>query len=101
MAPNSTPYERTLVLALRSPHGGKTTYEVSQILGIDIRKVNRIYARAISRGFNPDLPTLVVKPEFVEDAARSGRPSKQTEAIDKVVSSNVTRDRYEEGEEMY
>lgn len=87
MPPNSDPIQRAVVVALRSPHGGKTTKEISQITGLPVRSINRIYARAVEAGFEPNDKALVILPDHVIDKPRSGRPKKQTAAaIDAVTS---------------
>lgn len=74
---------RAVVVVLKSPLVGKTTAEVQQaITGLSKSTVNSIYARAIERGFEPSLKPLILKDEYLEDAPRSGRPTKHTEAIE-------------------
>ncbi|CAI0645621.1 unnamed protein product [Colletotrichum noveboracense] len=94
MPPNSDPIQRAVVIALRSPHGGKTTKEISQITGLPVRSINRIYARAVEAGFEPNEKALVILPDHVIDKPRSGRPKKQTAAAINAVTSKVSRDRY-------
>lgn len=94
MPPNSDPIQRAVVVALRSPHGGKTTKEISQITGLPVRSINRIYARAVEAGFEPNDKALVILPDHVIDKPRSGRPKKQTAAAIDAVTSKVSRDRY-------
>ncbi|KAK1995623.1 hypothetical protein LX36DRAFT_551602, partial [Colletotrichum falcatum] len=72
---------RAAVLALRSRAGGKTADEVSQALGIPKRTVDSILLRAKKRGFDPTAHILVVLPEYIEDAPRSGRPRKTTPSV--------------------
>lgn len=69
---------RAFVVSMKSPYGGKTSEDISQKTGLSVRQVNRIYARAIMRGFDPNQEPLVIKDEFLEDAKRTGRPSQQT-----------------------
>lgn len=94
MAPNTDIATRALVVALKAPCSGKTTEEVAAITGLSTRQINRIYARAIYRGFDPNLRPLVIRDEYLRDAPRSGRPPKQTEETKKEVFSKVRRDRY-------
>ncbi|KAI5456227.1 hypothetical protein BGZ63DRAFT_518315 [Mariannaea sp. PMI_226] len=79
MARNTDIATRAVVVFLKSPAGGKTTPEIAEIMGLSKRTINDIYARALARGFDPnkDLP-LNLHDEHLRDAARSGRPSKQT-----------------------
>lgn len=70
---------RALVVFLKSPFGGKTTAEVTEITGLSIRTINSIYARAIERGFDPNQEPLTLRDEFLCDSDRPGRPKKQTD----------------------
>jgi transposase len=55
--------------------------------------MNRIYARAIERGFNPHEDPLIHN-RYVEDQPRSGRPTKQDTPTQEIVISKVRFDRY-------
>jgi hypothetical protein len=57
MAPNTDISTRALIVALKSPTRGKTTAEVAEKTGLTTRQVNKIYARAIERGFDPNHAT--------------------------------------------
>ena len=81
MAPNTDIATRALVVTLKSPFGGKTTTEIVDKTGLSKRTVNQIYARAIERGFDPNHLPLIIKDEYLQDAPRSGRPTKQTDQI--------------------
>jgi transposase len=81
-------------VTLKSPAGGKTSLEVSGITGVSVRQVNRIYARAIERGFDPNARPLLLQNAWLEDAPRSGRPSKQSDAVIQTTLEKVRRDRY-------
>jgi transposase len=94
MAPNHDIATRALVVALKSPSGGKTTLEVVAITGVSKPIVNKIYARAIERGFDPNATPLILKDEYLEDAPRSGRPTKQTSEVKQSISQSVRHDRY-------
>ena len=48
---------RALVVSLKSPCYGKSTAEVVAFTGLPKSTVNKIYAQAVSRGFNPDKKT--------------------------------------------
>ncbi|KAM6535506.1 hypothetical protein FALCPG4_005064 [Fusarium falciforme] len=93
MAPNTDIATRALVVALKAPCSGKTTEEVAAIAGLSTRQVNRIYARAIDRGFDPNLRPLVLRDEHLRDAPRSGRPTKQTEEAKNEVVRKLRRPR--------
>ena len=85
---------RALIVTLKSL-GGKSSPEVAYITGLQPRTVNSIYARAIERGFDPNIRPLIIKDEWLKDAPRSGRPSKQTTEIkEKRVVSKVRCDCY-------
>ena len=92
--PNYSLATKALVVTLKSPLGGKTTGEVSEKTGIPRQTVNRIYATAIKRGFDPNLLPFLLKDEWLNEAPRIGRPTKQTpETIQKTLE-NVRTDRY-------
>ena len=69
---------RAFVVSMKSPFGGKSTAEVAQITGLSVRQVNRIYGRAIERGFEPNEVPLVIRDAFLQDRPRTGRPKLQT-----------------------
>jgi hypothetical protein len=79
MAPNNDIATRALIVTLKSPYGGKTSVEIAEKTGISIRQINRTYARAIERGFDPNHIPFTLRDEWLEDAPRAGRPTKQTE----------------------
>jgi transposase len=85
-------HTRAIIVFLKSPFGAKTTAEIAGHLEISPRTVNKIYARAIERGFDPNHKPFSLKPEYVEDAPRSGRPSKQTEEISQSIIRKVHTD---------
>ena len=83
---------RALIIGFKA--SGQTTKEVTSLLGILVREVNRIYARAKERGFDPACRPLLIRIEYLTDAPRSGRPSKQTDETKDQISQKVRRDRY-------
>jgi len=87
MAPNSDIATRALIVTLKSPVGGKSSVQISEETGVSVRQIDRIYARAVERGFDPTRRPFVLKDEWLEDAPRSGRPSKQTP---EVIEENIT-----------
>ncbi|KAI1524045.1 transposase, partial [Pyrenophora tritici-repentis] len=95
MAPRShtDSFTRAIIVTLKSRFVGKSTSQISEILGISPRTIDAIFSRACLRGFEPNGPTLKVLPEHLEDAPRSGRPRKQ-EAIHEPTVDKVRRDRY-------
>ena len=52
MTVNTDIATRALVISLKAPYSSKTTAKVSTITGLLSRQVNRIYIRAIERGFD-------------------------------------------------
>lgn len=84
---------KALIVTLKSV-GGKTTSEIHGLTGISIRTINSIYARAIERGFEPNSLPIKLKDEFLQDAPRSGRPTKQTEDMKQQLELKVRCDRY-------
>ncbi|KAG5793518.1 hypothetical protein H9Q71_014431, partial [Fusarium xylarioides] len=94
MTPNTDIATRAFVVSLKEPCSGKSSAEVSEISGLSIRQVNRIYARAIDRGFDPNVRPLILKDEYLKDKPRSGRPTKATEETKELVIGKVQRDRF-------
>jgi transposase len=83
MGKQSTYSDRVTVVALRA-YTSKTSQEIAKIVDLSISTVNRIYARAIERGFDP-IHTKILD-EYVEDSPRTGRPTKQNpETIDNIL----------------
>lgn len=74
--------------------GEKSTADIAQLVGASTRVVNQIYARAKQRGFDPAQRPLVIKNEHIEDAARSGRPSKQSPDLKATVEAKLREIRY-------
>ena len=94
MPANTDIATRALVVSLKAPYSSKTTAKVSTITGLSSRQVNRIYARAIKRGFDPNQRPLSLRDEYLQDAPRSRRPLKRTTEAQESVISKVRRDRY-------
>ncbi|KAK5998492.1 hypothetical protein PT974_00871 [Cladobotryum mycophilum] len=84
---------RAVVVGLKAS-AGKSSAEVSAATGLSVRQVDRIYARAIARGFDPGLKPMKIADAFVIDAPRSGRPKKQTQAVIDLISAKVRKDHY-------
>ena len=55
---------RALVVGLKSAACGKTTAEVHAITGLSKRTIQDIFARAIQRGFDPNLTPVVIHDNF-------------------------------------
>ena len=91
--PNTDIATRAFVVALKSS-GGKTSVEIAEATGLSVRQINRIYARAIERGFDPNHRPFQVQDAHLVDAPRSGRLSKQTDDAKERITAKVRRDRY-------
>ncbi|KAI7762256.1 hypothetical protein LZL87_006651 [Fusarium oxysporum] len=86
---------RALVVTLKAPHGGaKTTPQIHLLTGIPERTINKIYSRAIERGFEPNECPLKLIDAWLEDGSRSGRPSKQTDENRSLIIAKVSTDRF-------
>lgn len=85
---------RALIVTLKAPFCGKSTMEIASLTGISTRTVDRIWSRAIERGFDPAALPVVLKNEYLEDAPRSGRPSNHTSTNQDLVVAKIQNDRY-------
>jgi transposase len=83
------PCTRAVVVYLKSLFRGKTTAEIASQLELTPQTINDIYARAIKRGFDPNQKPFIMKSKYVQDAPRSGRPTKQTEPTKQALVSQV------------
>ncbi|KAF1920445.1 hypothetical protein BDU57DRAFT_15502 [Ampelomyces quisqualis] len=83
---------RALIVAYKAD--GKSNHDITEMTGVEKRTINSIYARAIERGFDPALRPLKLENKHIEDAPRSGRPSKEQKASEKV-ENHVRRDLYD------
>ncbi|EQL29238.1 hypothetical protein, variant [Blastomyces dermatitidis ATCC 26199] len=81
MAPNTDIATGALVVALKSPYFGKSNAEITEITQISKSQINRIYKRAIERGFNPELLHIILRDEWLRDAPKSGRPTLGNDSI--------------------
>jgi transposase len=86
MPKQSTHADRVTVVALRA-YTTKTSSEIAKIVDLSITTVNHIYARAIERGFDP-IHTKI-SDEYVQDARRSGRLTKQDPKTIETILSKV------------
>ncbi|KAH7412341.1 hypothetical protein DE146DRAFT_642845 [Phaeosphaeria sp. MPI-PUGE-AT-0046c] len=96
MAPNTDIITRAVVVTLKSPCVGKSTSQISELTGINPRTVDRIYSRAIAAGFEPNVLPLKILPHHLQDGARSGRPTKQTQEVSEEIVQHVQRDSSQE-----
>ncbi|KAI1667011.1 HTH-23 multi-domain protein [Pyrenophora tritici-repentis] len=81
-------------MTLKSPPVGKSTSQISELTGVHPRTVNRIYSRAIAAGFEPNVLPLKILPHHVQDAPRSGRPTRQTEEVKEEIIQHSQRSQY-------
>ena len=81
MAPNTDLATRAMVITLKSALVKRTDARVAEETGLNPRTINHIYAKAISRSFDPNRFSLEIKNEYIKDKQRSGRLTKQTEAL--------------------
>ncbi|PHH90217.1 hypothetical protein CDD83_4222 [Cordyceps sp. RAO-2017] len=87
MTPSPDYQTRTLVLGLKAGSVNQPSKDIATLLGLNVRQVNRIYSRALERGFDPNKVPLEIVDDYVRDAPRTGRPTKQTqEAQDRIVA---------------
>lgn len=73
---------------------GKSTAEISGMLGIPKSTIRDIHARAIQRGFEASSYPLIINDEYIVDAPRSGRPKKQIPETQDKILAKVRFDRY-------
>ncbi|KAI1821411.1 hypothetical protein F4861DRAFT_469091 [Xylaria intraflava] len=93
MAKETSISTRATIVALKSPIGGKTSSEIAKITGVSVSQINRIYSKAIERGFVPDRLPFTLRDEWLQDAPRSGRPTKQARQDKPLVITKVELDR--------
>ncbi|KAF5851092.1 hypothetical protein GGP41_010663 [Bipolaris sorokiniana] len=89
MAPYTDIYTRTLVIALKSPPIGKNTSQVAALTSVNPRTVDRIYSRAIAAGFEPNELPIKILPHHVQDAPKTGRPTKQAEEVKEQIFQQI------------
>lgn len=82
---------RGAVLALKASTTWSST-EISAVLGLSVRQVNRIYSRSLKNGFDPSVRPLQINNSFVSDRPRSGRPKKRTEEVEQAIAESFERD---------
>ncbi|KAI2636749.1 hypothetical protein GGS21DRAFT_46116 [Xylaria nigripes] len=81
MAKQTNVATRALIVALKSPFGGKSTAEIAAITGVSNSQINRIYAKAIERGFDPTRVPVTLDDEWLQNTPGAGRPRKQSDEI--------------------
>jgi hypothetical protein len=86
---------RAVIVFLKSPHGGpKTNSQIEILTGATVRTIQRIYSRAIERGFDPTTEQFRIEDKHVEDGPKPGRPTKQTPEVTALLEGLVSRDRF-------
>ena len=90
------PQDNTLTLAQRLQaltlvEHGVSAKSVEEITEVSTRSISHIKKKARSRGYDPEI-LRVLKMEYVEDAPRSGQPSKVTPALEAILT-DVRKDR--------
>jgi len=65
IAPNTEISMRALIVTLKSPVVSLSSAEIFAQTGISVSSVNRIYAKAIKQGFDPNVRPLVIKDKWV------------------------------------
>jgi transposase len=84
---------RAYIVALKAT-SRLSSREIFSLTGVPTRTIDRIYAKAIERGFEPNASQLTIKDSYFEDAARSGRPPVASPEAAKAILSKVRTDRY-------
>ena len=92
--PNTSLTTRALIVTLKSLVGGKTSAQIYEETSISIRQINRIYARAIERRFEPNFRLFTLKDEWLKDTPRSSRLLKQTPENIENITNKVRTNRY-------
>lgn len=71
---------RAVVVGLKALTGWSSA-DIALLMGISVRQVNRIYARAVKAGFDPTVRPLKISNGLFADLPRTGRPTKLTAEI--------------------
>jgi transposase len=83
----------TRAQALGLKLAGHSNQEIKDATRIPPRTLQLIYTRAIKRGLDPSKSTTILS-IYIDDAPRSGRPTKQTVELINNVISKVRQDRF-------
>jgi len=96
MAPHTDIATRALIVTLKAGVQDKpmTTKDLICLTGLPKSTINNIYARAIEQGFDPAKRPIKLLDKYLEDASRSGRPSKNTEENRQLILNKVHLDHY-------
>ncbi|KAJ5199898.1 hypothetical protein N7472_005102 [Penicillium cf. griseofulvum] len=65
-------------VVVTSKAAGVSSATIAEIVGLSKRTVDRIYERALAKGFDPSLRPWNISDAMLTDAPRSGRPKKQS-----------------------
>jgi len=79
-APNTDISIRSAVITLRTI-ARLPTKEIAAILNLDPRTVQRIYAKACERGFDPTCRPFALRDHHITDKRRPGRPPKASQEV--------------------
>ena len=75
---------RSQIVALKAL--GKANKDIATYLRVNVRTVQKIYRKALERGYNPEDDPRVLS-IHIEDTPRSGRPRKQEDHQENVIAS--------------
>ena len=67
MAPNTNLATRAIVITLKSALVKRIDAKVAEETGLNLRTINHIYAKAISRSFDPNRFPLEIKNKYIKN----------------------------------
>ncbi|KAJ5436667.1 hypothetical protein N7445_007552 [Penicillium cf. griseofulvum] len=74
-------------VVVTSKAAGVSSATIAEVVGLSKRTVDRIYERALAKGFDAALRPWNISDAMLADAPRSGRPKKQSlEMQDRVLA---------------
>ena len=79
--------------ALTLAEEGIAAVKIQKLTGVSVRSISELKRKARSRGYDPAI-SRILKMEYVEDAPRSGRPSKATPVMEQAILDDVRKDRH-------
>ncbi|KAI1824238.1 hypothetical protein F4861DRAFT_507269 [Xylaria intraflava] len=85
---------KALIVFYKSPLGGeRSASEISQITGVSKAYINRLYVKVRERGFDPTRFPIIFDDAWLEEAPRSGRPTKLTEETKQFIIAKLEEDK--------